>query len=147
MKAFLPLILAALSGVAMAVQGSLNSVMAKIIGLLEATFIVHVIGLGVISLVLFGLKMGTGNMAQLPAVPWFGYLGGLISVFIIYGVMASIPQIGVANATTAIIVGQVTTALIIDCTGLFGLDKFPLTWMKVGGVILLAAGAKLMLVK
>ncbi|ATW27014.1 DMT family transporter [Candidatus Formimonas warabiya] len=147
MKFFLPLILAALSGIAMAIQGSLNSVMAKVIGLLEATFMVHVIGLAAVTVALFGLKLGEGNLGKLAQVPWYGYLGGIISVLIIYGVVASIPKIGVANATTAIIVGQVTTALLIDCAGLWGLERFPMTWTKVLGVVLLAAGAKLMLVK
>ncbi|MGI6711970.1 MAG: DMT family transporter [Bacillota bacterium] len=147
MKLLLPLIFALLSGIAMAVQGSLNSILGKIVGLLEATFIVHVIGLILVAVVIFGLKMGDGGLAKLPEVPWYAYLGGLINVFIIYGVVASIPKIGVANATTAIIVGQVTTALIIDCTGMFGLEKFPLSWTKIIGVVLLAGGAKLMLIR
>lgn len=147
MEFFLPLIIAALAGVAMAIQGTLNSFMSKIIGQLEATFMVHIIGLAVVAVVLFGFKWGQGHMDKLSQVPWYGYLGGIISVLIIYGVVASMPKVGVANATTAIIVGQVTTALIIDCTGILGFEKCPLTWMKGMGVILLAAGAKLMLEK
>ncbi|HHT62381.1 MAG: DMT family transporter [Bacillota bacterium] len=147
MDIFLPLIIAALSGVAMAVQGTLNSYMSKIIGQLEATFMVHIIGLLTVVIALFGLKLGRGHLGKLGEVPWYGYLGGFISVLIIYGVVASMPKVGVANATTAIIVGQVTTAMLIDSTGLLGFEKCPITWMKVLGVLLLAAGAKLMLSK
>lgn len=147
MSCFLPLFFAMVAGVAMAVQGSLNSVLAKVIGLLESTFIVHVVGLLVVSLLVFGLKLGQGNLGKIGQVPWYAYLGGVISVLIIYLVVASIPKVGVANATTAIIVGQVTTALIIDCTGMFGLEKFPFGWQQVVGILLLAVGAKLMLVK
>ena len=39
------LLLAFIAGVAMAVQGALNTGLGKIIGLLESTFVVHVIGL------------------------------------------------------------------------------------------------------
>ena len=108
---------------------------------------VHIIGLLTVGIALFGLKLGRGHLGKLGEVPWYGYLGGFISVLIIYGVVASMPKVGVANATTAIIVGQVTTAMLIDSTGLLGFEKCPITWMKVLGVLLLAAGAKLMLSK
>lgn len=147
MDFFVPLIIAALSGVAMAIQGTLNSYMSKIIGQLEATFMVHIIGLIAVAVILFGFKLGQGHMDKLSEVPWYGYLGGIISVLIIYGVVASMSKVGVANATTAIIVGQVTAALIIDSTGILGFERCSLTWMKGLGVIFLAAGAKLMLSK
>lgn len=147
MDFFLPLIIAAIAGLAMALQGTLNSFMSKFIGQLEATFMVHVIGLAVVAVILFGLKLGQGNMGKLSEVPWYGYLGGVINVLIIYGVVASMSKVGVANATTAIIVGQVTTALIIDCTGILGFERIPFTWVKALGVGLLAIGAKLMLNK
>ena len=61
--------------------------------------------------------------------------------------MFSIPKLGVATATTAIIVGYVTTATLVDHFGLFGLQKIPFTWTKLIGVVLLAVGAKFMLIK
>lgn len=82
---------------------------------------------------------------MLSQAPWYTYLGGVISVFIIYLVAASIPKIGAANATTAIIVGQVTMAVIIDHLGLFGLQADAFTYRQGVGIILLAVGAKLLL--
>lgn len=139
------LLIAMISGIAMAVQGSINSIMGKVTGLLEATLVVHVVGTGVILAGLFLLKLGKGDLARLPQVPWYAYLGGALGVAIVYGVIFSIPRLGVALATTAIIVGQVTTALTIDHFGLFGLEKISFTWVKGLGLALLAAGAKLML--
>ncbi|NMA13882.1 MAG: DMT family transporter [Clostridia bacterium] len=147
MNFILPLLFALVAGIAMAIQGTLNSVLAKIIGLLEATFIVHIIGVVVVCIALFGLRLGEGSLAKMSQVPWYGYLGGIISVLIIYFVVASIPKVGVANATTAIVVGQLTTAMIIDCTGLFGMEKVAVTWVKAVGMILLVAGARLMLIR
>ncbi len=134
------------SGLAMAVQGSLNSVLSKITGLLEAAMIVHIIGLTFL-FVLSLLKCGKGSILNITEAPWYTLLGGLLGVIIIYGVMYGIPKLGVAVATTGIIVGQVATALLIDHFGLFGLEKIPFSWTKGVGLILLAAGAKLMLVK
>lgn len=133
------LLTAFVSGVAMAVQGSLNSVLGKITGLWEATLIVHGIGLLVAAVLVFPL--GTGNLAKAAAAPWYTWLGGAIGVLIVYAVAKSIPRVGVAPATTAIIVGQVGTACVIDHFGIFGLERLPFHWSKAVGVILLAAGA------
>jgi transporter family-2 protein len=141
----LALILAFVSGVLMAVQGALNAGLSKVIGLLETTFIVHIIGTVVILLLLFGLKMGKGNLVAFAEAPWYLYLGGLVGVGIIYLVAASIPEVGAANATTAIIVGQVLTAIIIDHFGAFGLEQASFGWNQIIGLVLLAIGGKLLL--
>jgi bacterial/archaeal transporter family-2 protein len=143
----LALFIAFIAGIAMAIQGSINAALGKIIGLLEATFIVHIVGTIIIVLSLFLLGLGRGNFGHLPRVPWYLYLGGLFGVIIIYGVVASIPRLGVATATTSIIVGQVGAALVIDHFGFFGLEQVHFTWVKAVGVALLALGAKFMLMK
>jgi len=139
------LIAALLAGVAMAVQGSINSALGKVIGLWEATFLVHLSAAIVLLLILFVFHMGKGDLALCSKAPWYLYLGGLIGVLITFGVVISIPKLGVAVATTAIIVGQVLTALIIDHFGLFGLKEISFTWIKFLGLVLLALGAKLLL--
>lgn len=142
--AFLPLLSAAIAGISMALQGSFNTVLSKVVGLMEANFVVHVIGTAALSVMLC-LGLGHGNLSRLGDAPWYAYLGGILSIVILYTVMASISKLGVAVATTVIIVGQVSAALIIDHFGLFGLRAIPFTWWKLLGVVLLAAGAKLML--
>lgn len=141
----LALLLAFVSGVLMAVQGALNAGLSKVVGLLETTFIVHITGTIVILILLFGFKMGKGNLSAFAEAPWFLYLGGLVGVGIIYLVAASIPEVGAANATTAIIVGQVLTAIIIDHFGAFGLEQMSYGWNQIIGLVLLAIGGKLLL--
>ncbi|MEW6661794.1 MAG: DMT family transporter [Bacillota bacterium] len=141
----IPMVIALFSGVAMAVQGGINSGLSKIIGLLEATLFVHVSATLLVVVLLFVLQMGHGDLAKLTQAPWYLYLGGVLGVLITYGVIASIPKVGVTLATTAIIVGQVSTAMLIDHLGLFGLEKIAFSWVKLGGLFLLAAGARLML--
>ncbi|NLM53179.1 MAG: DMT family transporter [Firmicutes bacterium] len=141
------LLLAFIAGVAMAFQGSLNTGLGKIIGLLESTFVVHLVGTALILLLLFVLRLGKGDLGKITTAPWYLFLGGIIGVIIYYAVIASMARVGVAKATTAIIVGQVGTALLLDHFGCFGLEKVPFTWLKAVGVILLACGARLMLMK
>jgi len=141
----LALVLAALSGVLMAVQGSINASLSKAIGILEANFFVHISGTILILCLLFILKLGKGSFNTYTEAPWYAFLGGIVGVGIIYLVVVSIPKVGVANATTAIIVGQVLAALSIDHFGLFGLQRMPCNWCQLLGLGLLAIGAKLLL--
>lgn len=148
-KLLLPLALAFISGISMAVQGSLNSVLGKIAGLFQATLVVHVIASLAVAVILLLQPVlqpaAKGSLAHLPRAPWYVYLGGLLAVLITYAVVTAIPRVGVAPATTAIIVGQVGAAALIDHFGLFGLQKIPFNLLKLAGVALLAAGAWLLL--
>jgi len=138
------LLIAFTAGVAMAAQGSMNSAVSKAIGLSEATFVVH-FSATVIMVAILILGIGQGNWSNYSQIPWYYYLGGLIGVIITYGVVMSIPKLGVAVATTSIIVGQVLTACMVDHFGFFGLEKIPFTWLKFLGLIFLSIGAKLLL--
>lgn len=140
----LALLLAALSGLFMALQGTLNSALSKAVGLLEASFIVQVVGsLTGLALLLAGL--GQGSLLKFREAPWYTYLGGLLGIAIIYLVASSIAQAGVASATTAVIVGQVLTAAVIDWFGWFGVEQVPFSLWKGLGILLMAGGAWLLL--
>ncbi len=133
------------SGVLMAVQGTLNSLLSKTIGLIETTLVVHITGSIMIGIIFLAVRMGKSDLSTFWKAPWYAYLGGIIGVVIIYLVAASIPKVGAANATTAIIVGQVLTALIIDNFGLLGLHEAKFSMYQGIGLALLAVGAKLLL--
>ena len=140
----LALLMAALSGILMALQGALNSALGKAVGLLEATFIVQVGGsISGGALLLVGL--GRGSLLNYGKAPWYTYLGGLLGVAIVYLVVSAIAQAGVANATTAIILGQVITAAVVDYFGWFGVEQVPFSLWKGLGILLMAAGAWLLL--
>lgn len=128
----------------MAVQGSMNSAVSKTIGLSESTFTVH-FSATVIMIIILILGISRGDWSNYSRIPWYYYLGGLIGVVITYTVVISIPKLGAAVATTAIIVGQVLTACMVDHFGFFGLEKMPFTWLKFLGLIFLSIGAKLLL--
>lgn len=148
MKTTLPaFLLAALAGSTMALQGALNSALGKIIGLLEATLVVLVIGTLTVLLLLYPLNLGQGSLGKIPGAPWYTFLGGVLIVFITFGVVASMPRIGVANATTAIVAAQVATAVVVDHFGLFGLAPVPFSYWKILGLALMAAGTRLMLLQ
>ncbi|MBS3942796.1 MAG: DMT family transporter [Dethiobacter sp.] len=141
------LIIAAVAGIAMAVQGSLNAVLSKFIGLAETTFVVHLIGTLIVVGALFIFRISSENLIHWKEAPWYVYLGGALGVLIIFVVAFALPRAGVAKATTAIIIGQVTMAMLIDHFGLFGIEKAPVSWWKGLGLAFLAAGGYFMLRK
>lgn len=127
----------------MAIQGTFNSILGKIIGLLEGTFAVHLIG-GVVAGVVV-LIFGNGQFGKAGLVPWYAWLGGLLGVIIIIGVAMSIPKLGVGIATTAIIAAQLLTAYLIDHFGLFGMECIPFNYWKLIGIVLIVSGSKILL--
>ncbi len=139
--------IAAFSGAAMAIQGTLNAALGKVLGVWESTLIVHLVGTITSLLVIIVLGIGFSNLSKLGQAPWYIYMGGVLNVAIIYALVRSIPQIGVGNATTAIIVAQVLTALLIDCTGCLGMKKMDFHYIDLLGVALLAIGARILLIE
>jgi len=128
----------------MAIQGSVNSVLGEKIGLAETNFFVHITA-AIILIVIVLFKNSEVNYDQLKNIPWYLYIGGILAIIITYGVMLSIPRLGVAVATTSIVAAQVMTASAIDHFGLFGLEKVPFSWIRFAGIIFLAIGVRLLL--
>lgn len=139
----MPAVLAAISGVAMALQGTLNSQLSQKTSLLSSTLAVHIIGTFATVIAIFVWKI-PALQHKWTLIPWYLYLGGLLSVAIVTLVALSIFKIGVCNATTAIIVGQVGAAVLIDHLGLLGVQRIPWNPWQVLGLALFAAGAKLL---
>jgi transporter family-2 protein len=142
-KQLIPLLLAALSGALMAVQGTFNSVLGKLIGFLEGTLVVQVTG-ALVAGILVALA-GNGQFAKAGEAPWYAWLGGAIGVAIVLGVIASIAKLGVGASTTAIIAAQLLTAYLIDHFGWCGMEKIPFNLGKLAGILLIAVGTKLLL--
>ena len=138
-----PFLMAAISGIAMAIQGTINSSLSQKTSLLSATLVVHIIGTLVALVAVLAWQAPLLKYNWL-SVPWYLYLGGLLSVLIVGLVAVSIPKIGVCNATTAIIIGQVSMAVLIDHFGWFGTCRLPWSSSQLIGIALFAAGAKLL---
>ena len=125
------LLIAASAGALMALQGDFKFGFRKVGG---------VVG-GYLFSSNYGYSAGSGSAAfdwrrqlgEALEAPWYTWLGGVLGVAIIYTVAASIPKVGAASATTAIITAQVLTACIIDHFGLFGLKAVSFTLVQVGG--------------
>jgi bacterial/archaeal transporter family-2 protein len=86
---------------------------------------------------------GFGDALRSPWWYWFG--GGGMGVVVVLTITVVTPRIGAAATIGLLIAGQLAMGVAIDTYGLFGVDKVALTWPRVLGVLLLAAGALLAL--
>ncbi len=79
--------------------------------------------------------------------PWWLWLGGVMSVFIVLSITLATPRIGVAATIGIVIAGNLVAAALIDQYGLFGQDQVAITGLRLFGLALLAAGSALLLVR
>ena len=79
--------------------------------------------------------------------PLWLWLGGVMSVFIVLAITVATPRIGVAATIGIVIAGNLVMAALIDQFGLLGQDEAPITWPRLLGLMLLAAGAALSLAR
>jgi len=138
-------VLMLLAGAVSAVQPGVNARLASRIGLLESAFVSFAGGtlcLGAIA----GL-FGRGSWKALAgAAPW-EVSGGLMGAFYVSCVVLAVPRLGTTAAMAAAIAAQLAAGLFLDSVGAFGFEKLPLAATRVAGVLLLAAGALLVLKK
>jgi transporter family-2 protein len=86
----------------------------------------------------------TGVRAALHQPAWL-WLGGAMSVFIVFAITVGPPRIGVTATIATVIAGNLVAAAAIDRFGFFGVDRVGLGWWRVIGIALLALGAALTL--
>lgn len=67
-------------------------------------------------------------------------LGGAIGAFITYTVIKSMEMLGPARAVMLIVIAQLIIAYVIELLGLFGVEKQPLDWRKIIGMLVAIAG-------
>ena len=82
-------------------------------------------------------------MAEVRALPWYAWIGGLYgAVFVAMAAWAA-PRLGVTLFLTAAIAGQLAMALLLDRLGAFGLPRTDLSPLRLLGVALVLAGVLL----
>ena len=68
------------------------------------------------------------------------FAGGLLGAVYVTTALMTVRTLGAGAVTAATVTGQLVTALAVDRIGAFGLAERPLSWSRLLGVALLAAG-------
>ena len=121
------------------IQGPLNTMLSSRVGILEGSFLVHLVGAiaGGIPLLL----MTGGGLSRWQSVPWYVWIGGALGILVIMAFNYSIPRIGIAQASVLFIVAQLTVNTIIGHFGWLELPVRPIDLGKMVGMVLLLLGA------
>ena len=137
------LVVALVIGGVVALQGPLNSQLARSVGGLPATTIA--LGVSFASLLILtaiaGQLGGLGDVGQAPVYVIVG--GGLVGALYVGSIVWTVRALGVGGLSAATLSGQFAAALVIDHFGWLGVDRSPITVSKLAGVALLAAGTYL----
>ncbi|MDO4303181.1 MAG: DMT family transporter [Bacillota bacterium] len=133
------LFIALLSGALMSVQGVFNTQVTKDSSIWVANAFVQLTAL-LVCLAAWLCTDRSSFGALLKVEPKYMLLGGVIGAFITYTVIRSMDMLGPARAVMLIVIAQLIVAYVIELLGWFGVEKQPLEWRKIIGMVVAIAG-------
>jgi transporter family-2 protein len=135
-------LLTAAAGGLIAAQAPINAGLGRSTGSLPAALISFSIGTAARAAIVV-LSGKAGGLSSTFDVSWYYLLGGFLGALYVTNALIAVSAIGAGGVAAATVFGQLTTSVVIDRLGLFGLDQVPLSPERVLGVVLLLAGTVL----
>ncbi len=142
MKTAVFIMIAFLVGGLFPIQGAINSHLGKFFdNPLQASFISFTCAILILSFLLLCIRPDFPDFEQLFKLKWYYFVGGgicgvsFVTMFIILT-----PIIGIANATTAFIAGELIMSVFLDHFGIFGLEIHEISMARFIGCLFLFAG-------
>jgi transporter family-2 protein len=137
--------LSLVAGLAGSIQVAVSGTFGRRIGVLEAAaFGAIFAALILVALVAVASRSLGGIAAGLGQPPWL-WLNGVMSAIVVGGITYAGPRIGTFATIALVIAAQLFMAVLIDALGMFGLERIPIDWARISGLVLLAGGAALVL--
>ena len=132
-------LIALLSGALMSVQGVFNTQVTKTTGLWVSNGWVQFSAL--LFCVAAWFMAGRDSIRVIAEVsPKYMLLGGIIGAGITWTVIKGMEALGPAKATLLIVIAQLLVSYLIELFGLFQVEKTPLEWRKVIGMVIALIG-------
>lgn len=126
------------SGLAIGLQGTLNSWAGKLVGPVGNGLMVNAVGgmIAVLLILVTGMRY-TKNIQAISIASPYIILSGILGIGIISGISFSLPRIGIAAGLSILIFGQMLIGIIFDTLGLNGGQAVPLSSFRLTGLFLL----------
>jgi transporter family-2 protein len=137
--------LALAAGLAGSVQAAVMGRFGERIGSLEALAWATILSVLIAMAALLVARRGLGNLGEAWSAPKWLWLGAALGTFIVFTITLVSPRIGTTATIALLVAGQLVAGTVIDRFGLFGFEQIALTWPRVLGIAMLAAGAALTL--
>ena len=136
-------IIAAVGGVAVTLQGQLMGLMDKGIGTQESIFITYAGG-GIIISVAMLMSRG-GDLKAISQVPWYALSAGIFGLVIVGAIGYTVPRLGLSKAFTIIVAFQFIVAVLLDHFGWLGATVRPAELTRLVGIGALIVGVWLIM--
>ena len=133
-------VLTAFVGGLIALQAPINSQLGRTVGTFQGALVSFVLGTIVLAMIAAFAKGGFGTIADAKGLSWYYLTGGVLGAIYVTTVLVTVRSLGAGPVVAATIAGQLSASLVVDQLGILGVEKDPITAVKVVGVVLLAAG-------
>jgi transporter family-2 protein len=137
------LLLTVFAGGLIALQAPINSILGKSVGTFAAASVSFIVGTIALVLITVLVGGGFGDVGEARNLPWYYLSGGVLGAVYVTTALVAVRSLGAGGVVAATIAGQLTLSLVIDQLGILGVDRQPITWERVLGVVLLALGTLL----
>ena len=134
----LGIVLSIIAGMAMSVQGVMNTRLGEGIGNMEANAFVQGTAFALAMIALLFWRQG--SFSALGSVSRLYWLGGALGLVITLTVMLGIKSLGTTVAISIILMSQLLVAALIDAFGLMGSEKIAFGWNKFVGLAVMCGG-------
>ncbi len=136
----IPVVLVCLAGMGFAVQAPLNAALGRGIGGGVAAAAIS-FGVGFAVLLALTLVLGQGPaLLRVGAMPPLYWIGGLFGALVVWTMLWSVPTIGILTAVAALLLGQLSAALVLDALGAFATPVHAITPTRVLALVMVAGG-------
>jgi bacterial/archaeal transporter family-2 protein len=141
----LTVVIVFVSGLAGSIQVAVMGELGERVGIAPALVFAVIVSLICALVALLVVEQSFSRVRAAYEQPKWLWLGGVMSIVIVFAITLSAPRIGTAATIGLVITGNLLMAAVIDRFGLFGQEEIPLAWPRLLGIALLAAGASLTL--
>jgi bacterial/archaeal transporter family-2 protein len=139
---FLIPFLVILAGVGIPVQVAANHRLREAVqSPVMAVLIAFVIG--TLALAAVTLLFGRGRPAHVFGVPWWAWIGGLLSAFAVFTSVVGFGHAGAGTVAALTVFGQLMSAVLLDHFAWLGAQRTPLNGWRIAGIVMLSVGAVL----
>jgi transporter family-2 protein len=135
-------LLALVAGMLMPVQAGINSQLKnQVLSTEAAAFVSLAVGTLALGVYLALRRLPLPLAAAMGQTSWWMWTGGLLGAFFVAATVYLAYKLGAGTMMGLIIAGQLSAAILLDHYALLGFPPHPVSWQRLLGAALLAAGA------
>lgn len=123
-----------------ALQAPMNAALGRDLGSATGAATIS-FGVGFLALLAVTVALGEGtNLSRALVVNRWLLIGGVLGAFYVWAILWSVPVLGIVTAVSAMILGQLLVATLLDATGAFGQPIREVSVSRIAGVVFVGFG-------